>query len=375
MRVREGHVELEVPEQSEDGVGDSVFYNPRMELNRDLTIATLRAYRESARDTPPVSSYLDAMAASGIRGARAASAGFEVTLSDVDSDALERCRETLERNALEGECCHRNANSLLQERERYFDVVDLDPYGTPMPFADAAFSNTADLVCVTATDTAPLCGAHFESGKRKYSCVPRNTEYHAEMGLRVLLSALARTASRYDVAITPILSHVSDHYVRTYLDIERGASVANDALEELGFVYHCPECLSRELDSGLVSDPPERCSACGGTELLPAGPVWLGATHDRGFVGDVREQVTNEMGTAKRARSVLSTLESELHEPMHYDQHKLSKRWNATAIAMDDFLEGLREAGVDASRTHYGGTTLKTTASVEQMREITVESE
>ncbi|WP_214676014.1 hypothetical protein, partial [Escherichia coli] len=32
-----------------------------------------------------------------------------------------------------------------------WDVVDIDPFGTPIPFADAALSNTRDLVCVTAT--------------------------------------------------------------------------------------------------------------------------------------------------------------------------------------------------------------------------------
>ncbi|MFW6018548.1 MAG: tRNA (guanine(26)-N(2))-dimethyltransferase, partial [Halapricum sp.] len=37
MRVTEGSVEIEVPEQPENGVGDSVFYNPVQELNRDLT--------------------------------------------------------------------------------------------------------------------------------------------------------------------------------------------------------------------------------------------------------------------------------------------------------------------------------------------------
>jgi tRNA (guanine26-N2/guanine27-N2)-dimethyltransferase len=37
---------------------------------------------------------------------------------------------------------------------------------------------------------------------------------------------------------------------------------------------------------------------------------------------------------------------------------------------MDDFLEGLREAGFGASRTHYGGTTLKTDATPGEMREL-----
>jgi tRNA (guanine26-N2/guanine27-N2)-dimethyltransferase len=38
---------------------------------------------------------------------------------------------------------------------------------------------------------------------------------------------------------------------------------------------------------------------------------------------------------------------------------------------MDDFLAALRERDFAASRTHYGGTTFKTDASVAEMREAT----
>jgi tRNA (guanine26-N2/guanine27-N2)-dimethyltransferase len=39
---------------------------------------------------------------------------------------------------------------------------------------------------------------------------------------------------------------------------------------------------------------------------------------------------------------------------------------------MDAFLTGLREAGFEASRTHYGGTTLKTNATPAEMRAVFV---
>ena len=359
MHVSEGDVEIEVPEQADEGVGDSVFFNPVQELNRDLTVATLRAYRDREERA---TSYLDAMAASGIRGVRAAAEGWEVTLSDLDEEAVELCRENLARNDLEGEVVGRNANALMHERA--FDVVDVDPFGTPIPFADAAFANTRDLVCVTATDTAPLCGAHFHSGIRKYGAVPRNTDFHAEMGLRILLSALVRTAARYDVGARPILSHVTNHYVRTYLETTHRATDADEAIEELGHVHWCEDCLHREHAFGLIADPPEACAACGGTRLLTAGPVWLGPAHDAEFVASVRKRIDDGMGTAKRGRKLLATIEGELHEPTHYDQHKLYRQWSEPAIAMDDFLDQLRDAGYPAERAHFGGTTFKTPATV-----------
>ncbi|WP_158855222.1 tRNA (guanine(26)-N(2))-dimethyltransferase [Halorhabdus sp. CUG00001] len=370
MRVTEGRVTVDVPEQAEAGVGDAVFFNPDQELNRDLTVATLKAYREriDARDEHPVETYLDATAASGIRGVRAAANDFETTLCDVDHDAVERCRANLASNDLDGDVVHRNANALMHERQ--FDVVDLDPFGTPIPFADAAVNSASRLLAVTATDLAPLCGAHFNSGVRSYSAVPRNTEYHGEMAVRMLLGALVRTAARYDVAARPILTHASDHYVRTYLEFDYGAQVADDAIAGLGHVHHCQHCLYRSTADGLVADPPESCPHCG-EHLQTAGPLWLGSTHESGFLDTVETHLEETMESRDRAGTLLETLSAELDEPTHYDQHRLCKRWDRSAMAMDDFLAALREGGYDASRTHYGGTTFKTDADVEAIRTAT----
>jgi len=365
MRVHEGGVDLEVPEQPEEGAGDAVFFNPVQELNRDLTVAALRAYRER---NPRADTYCDATTATGVRGVRAAADGWTVTCCDVDPDATALAAENLALNGLDGETVTRDANAVLHERA--FDVVDVDPFGTPIPFADAAVRGAGELLCVTATDLAPLCGAHFNSGVRSYSAVPRNTEYHGEMGVRVLLSALARTAARYDVAVDPLLTHASDHYVRTYLGLDRGAQVADAALDRLGHTYHCPDCLWRATERGLTADPPSGCGNCG-EAVQTAGPVWLGRTVDDDFLDTTAAAVPDAFGTAEEARDLLGTLAGELGTPTHYDQHRLCKLWGRPATAMDEFLGHLRAAGHDASRTHYGGTTFKTTASVDDIRVAT----
>jgi len=364
MRVQEGAVELEVPTKATDGKEEGVFFNPDMELNRDVTVATLRAYRD--RDDGPAETYLDAMTASGVRGVRAAADGWTATLCDVDSGAVDLAADNLARNDLADAATVRHENANVRLHQQRYDVVDVDPFGTPMPFADAAVRSARGLCCVTATDTAPLCGAHFESGRRKYDCVPRNTEYHAEMGLRVLLSALVRTAARHDVAATPVLSHVSDHYARTYLAVEDGARAANQLLDELGYIDHCQHCLYREYERGPIAHPREECPNCG-EHLQTAGPIWLGQPHDPEFVTAVRDQVPDGFGTADRARRLLDRVAGELDEPTHYDQHRLYKRWSESAIAMDEFCDRLRNAGHAVSRTHYGGTTFKTDADVTEI--------
>ena len=393
MRVSEGDVTVEAPDPrdaSSVGAGDAVFFNPEMELNRDLTVAVLRAYAErtdggaanlrragaaaeSAVDAASADreertlSYLDAMTATGVRAARAANVGYDVTAADVDPDAVALARENLALNDLPGEAVETDANVLMHQER--FDVVDLDPFGTPMPFADAAVAGTRKLLCVTATDTAPLCGAHFDSGVRKYDTVPRNTDFHREMGLRVLIGALSRVAARRDVAIEPICSHATRHYARTYLELTHKATAADKALQWLGFVYHCEDCLYREHEYGRIAHPPEECPNCGSARCSPAGPIWLGPVSDGEFVDDVAAAVTPNMGTWQRASRLLETLSGELDTPTHYDQHRLCKQWGAPANELATFLNDLRDSGFEASRAHYGGTCFKTDADVEEIRE------
>jgi tRNA (guanine26-N2/guanine27-N2)-dimethyltransferase len=371
MDIDEGGLTVSVPEARDgasEGTGGGVFFNPTQELNRDVTVAVLRAYRERE---PRAASYLDAMAASGIRGVRAAAEGYDVTCADVDPDAVDLAAENLAANDLDGETVHRDVNALLYEN--VFDVVDLDPYGTPIPFADAALANARNLVCVTATDTAPLCGAHLNSGIRKYGAVPRNTDYHPEMGLRTLISALVRTAARYDKAARPIVSHVSRHYARTYLELESGAQAADACIDELGYVDNCEDCLWREPTHGLIADPVDSCPVCGSDRVLTAGPLWLAPVADADFARAVRREVTDDMGEAKRARKLLGSVAREIDTPTHYDQHRLYKEWGEAAIGMDEFVDRLRAAGYEASRAHYRGTAVKSTASIPEMRAVVLD--
>lgn len=353
-------------------VGDA-FYNPRMEMNRDITVGVLRAWRDRVGGADRTPTYLDANTASGVRGVRAALAGYDATLVDRSDEAVELARRNVEENdvAEKATAVHEDGNVVMR-RGRY-DAVDVDPFGSPIPFADAAFNSAHSLACFTATDTAPLCGAH-DSGVRRYSCVPLNTTYHAEMGLRVLIGALARTAARYDVAVTPVLSHSSDHYKRTYLAVEEGAKVSNAALEGVGFVSHCFECGARDAHDAEGAAVPEeivRDCSCGATRRI-AGPLWTGAVRDAAFVDEVIDEVKTDesMGTRKRATKMLRQVRDEMDTPTHYDHHEVCQRAGATPSKLDEFVERLRDAGYEATKAHYSGTAFKTDASHDELVEL-----
>ena len=72
---------------------------------------------------------------------------------------------------------------IFQDR---FDVIDLDPYGSPTPFLDAAVQSVADggMLCITATDMAVLCGNSPETCYTKYGAIALKSKSCHEMALR-----------------------------------------------------------------------------------------------------------------------------------------------------------------------------------------------
>lgn len=341
-----------------------VFYNPRMELCRDFGVACIAAFAGKRK-----LSYVDVLGATGIRGIRIANeVGLEVTINDWSQRAHELIEKNVELNQPSAKALRKNANVLLYESR--FDIVDIDPFGSPAPFLGAACRSAKKMLCITATDTAPLCGAHKASGIRKYGAIPLKTEYHPEMGVRVLLGAIARNLARYDKSMSPLLSYAMEHYVRVYLAVEKGAAKSNEMMKKVGFIYHCFGCGFRNWEYGLAAHVPEKCPSCA-ERISLAGPLWLGRLHDKKFCNLVlRELGSRKLGTRERATKLVHLCAEELDIPTYYDLHKICKELKIAPPPMEVVIATLRKADFKSSRTHFSGTSLKTDASLERIKEV-----
>ncbi len=338
--VKEGAITFE---------SDGIFYNPRMKLNRDICVAMTKSLG--------ITDYLDALSASGIRGLRVSKeANVEhVTLNDVSHQAYEVILKNIARsNAMNCEAVCSNANVLMHQR--HFQTVDLDPFGSPSPYLSAGSRSALSYLFITATDTAPLCGAHLNSGIRKYMARPLNTNYHPEMGARILLGLAARELARLDKSMEPMLTHATDHYVRIYLRVRNGARLADKCLENMGYIEHCPICGSFTCLKDLKFNG--ACNLCRCRTVL-AGPLWLGLIQEAStiypaiaFLGD----------RSPRALRLLETCASEVDTPLYYDHHSICERLKITPSKIDAVVDCLLASGWKASRTHFSGIGIKTNA-------------
>jgi len=145
----------------------------------------------------------EGLAASGLRSIRYAKEvpGIgAVVACDLDSHAVECIKKHADQNGVADKVypLHADARIHMYQHPAFYDVVDLDPYGTPVQLLDSAVQAVSEggLLCVTATDLAVLCGSTPEVCYTKYQSISLKRGYCHEMAIRILLQSISNTAAR-----------------------------------------------------------------------------------------------------------------------------------------------------------------------------------
>ncbi len=352
IKIREEETILLVPEHEEHlGPRSSrtkVFYNPAMKMNRDICISFLKTWCKGKE------TLLDGTAASGARGVRMANEVDceTVVINDVDKDSIDLIKKNIELNSLQDVKTSQEAIEihLLENRYKY-DYIDIDPFGTPVPYFSPAVRSVSNhgVIAVTATDTAPLCGTYPKVCQRRYSAHPVNNWCCHEIGLRILMGFCIREAARFDKGATPLISYYNGHHFRTYLKIREGAKRGNKALDKLDTFYF--DELGWYLDDQ-------------GKGLRKAGPLWSGNL----FSKEILKKIQPIGEFDEEALSVWSD-ECGM-PPFFYDSNMVSSYFKMAPPPMDQFEEKIKDNGFCTSRTHFKPTGLKTDACVDDLLDI-----
>ena len=375
-RVEEGLTKIEFPEYEKVSSDAPVFYNPHMELNRDLSILAIQTFQEEQNREINI---CDLFGGSGIRGVRyknEINGVGEVCINDISETANYYERHNIKLNNLSDiEVYNHDASMFLRMKRGEFDVIDIDPFGTPSPFLDSAgyCARRNSLLCVTATDTSALCGTYKEPCIRKYNSKPYKSEYCHETGIRILAGFVALTLSKYGKFIEVKMSHSTEHYMRLYIEVKKGPTKTDKSLKNIGYISHCKNCLHRQTSNGLAGPIEEFCPICG-EKLIHAGPLWLGDIQDKEFIEKMIGQTEHKkINTEKQALKLLNSCLLEANAPAtFFDVHAICKSLKISAPKLDLIFDEMKNEGFIAIKTHYNPLGIKTDANIRDIQKILI---
>lgn len=360
-KVREGEITLEVP--SGNIYDNPVFYNPEGELSRDISLCAVQVFQKSFGEKLTICDALAGTGAKGLRYAKEIDGVKKVFLNDKNPSAVRLIKKNAKKNKIEKKCSVKSMDASVLMRSDIFNVIDLDPFGSPVTFTDSAAWSIyhKGLLCVTATDQSALAGTYPESCMRKYGIKSIKTEFYAELGTRILLSHVILNLARYDKAFVPVLSFASKHYYKVFGIIEHAGRIS-DLLSKFGFVSYCPMCGERKF--GKI----ERLDSKGHAFLI-CGPIYLGKINDRAFcestLGELRER---KFRLKKEESKLLEIIVDESDLPaFYYDIHYLSKKLKKETPNFESLAKRLKDRGFRTSRTHFCLTAIKTDADYESL--------
>jgi tRNA (guanine26-N2/guanine27-N2)-dimethyltransferase len=366
---------------------------------------------EEKKEKPPLEpiTILEGMCATGLRAIRYARELDDVkciVANDLDPTAALAVENNKEYNARESEEVKRRVDKIVTncgdvrvvalQHEKCFDVVDLDPYGTPSQQLESAVLAPVEggLLCVTATDMSVLCGNNAEVGWTKYGSYPLKARYCHEQSTRILLAAIQSAAVKNRRYIVPVLSTQIDFYARVYVRVYSSAVNCKAAASNLSYVFQCVGCDSFELQPlgkveershertgktytkfipGKLSAAVEhnehgdrKCHNCG-WGMNVGGPIWSAPVHDKGWVEsvlkDVKESSDERYPGKEKVRALLTNCSEELPDtPLHYCLHSMAGTLKITPPTLALFRSAIINAGYKVSGVHCNQLAVKTNA-------------
>jgi tRNA (guanine26-N2/guanine27-N2)-dimethyltransferase len=352
-----------------------VFYNPKQELNRDLSVVAFQAFFSSVENL----SFCDAFTGCGIRALRYAKEVphvGEVVACDMNQQAVLLTEFNVKKSKLgrKIKVSHNNANSLFYERFSKsielprFNLVDIDPFGTPVPYMQAALSavkRKGSLIALTATDMPALCGVYPKVSYRKYGGWSIRAPFSHEIAIRLLLGSMARAAFIFDKGIRVRFAYYADHYIRAIVEPRPSASAAMKTLSEMGYIFYCGKCHAQGIFLLKPNEYPDRhCDDCG-EERHIAGPLFLGSLFDTPLLKKMLKLSEEKpLGTKEKVNRILNLQISESKgPPLFFNIHKLCKGFSFSIPRIETILDDLVAKGFFASKTHFSPISIRTNAT------------
>ena len=385
LETVEGNTRLLVPAASLNSKVPSktpAFFNPAGKFNRDISVLIYRTFSSECKQN--TKSFADAFSGIGARALRVAVEvpGIEnIYLNDINVLAIEAAKKAAELNGVTKRCYY-SIDEVCKFLTQYstingerFSIIDLDPFGTPAPFVDCVLRSILDggLISITATDTTVLCGVYPIVCHRKYYGRSLNTNYTNEIALRLVISLIALTAARLDLAIEPIFAHANLHYLRIYVKVLLSSSKANKVYDNIRYLRHCFKCGNRNVVERYNMS--EVCEICD-SKFSFAGQMWINKLFDKNLISkSISHKPVNDSSQAMkemdRCYKLFSICIDELDDiPYYFRGDEIASKLRINPYSLQTLIDKLSSAGYRSSKTSFNPSAFKTNARIDEILEV-----
>ena len=347
-KIQEGSAIIEIDENPKVSKKLEVFYNPIMKLNRDLTVLLLNSIPNKQMKIA------DIMAGTGVRSIRMIHELNKGKIKEIyvnDISSINKIKKNIKLNKIKKvNLSSEDANLFLLKSEG-FDYIDIDPFGNPNEFLDAAVKRISrnGVLGVTATDTSVLAGTYPKTAKRLYWANTFRNGFMHESALRILSRKVQLIGAQYDKALIPIFSYAKEHYVRVFFRCIKGKKECDEVIKQHKYVIFNPKTLGYEITS---LDYKRDC--------ITIGPMFVGSLNDKELVKKMIKSSKN-----KEEAKLLAMIYGELDIVGSYDIHMLSKKLNVSVPSFEPIIKKAK-----ATRVHYNPTAIKTNINIKELSKL-----
>ena len=373
-KIMEGKTQLFIPKDNiinHHPQKFPAFFNPLAKFNRNISIGIYKAFTQINDNVLTFADCLSGVGSRGLRVAVEIPKIETVYMNDFNKLAIDLACKSSKINNVNNKC-----NFSLQEVEHFlishsssetkFNILDLDPFGSPSRYIDIALRSLQNngLLSITATDTAVLCGVYPTVSKRKYGGKSLKTEYCHELAVRLLIGSIASAAAKLDIGIYPLFSHFNKHYVRAYVNIKFGIKHANQTLLKLGYINHCSTCGHRLININSIIN----CEYCN-VNMHYSGPLWVGELSEKKII---KQAVKNfeEWEMHDCVKLMTMSLNECIDEPTYFVVHDITHKLKVICPPLDKIIDNLQDNGYQASRTIFNPNGIKTNCTIQEFKEI-----
>lgn len=350
--MREGKAEFTIA---------NAFYRPESRIVRDLGVLAATVYR---RETGNLR-VLDGMTGTGVRTLRySLESGAEwIHANDGNPEIQPVLEENLQELSQQQrvKITYRPVNDILYEcytRRDYFDLVDIDAFGSPGSFLYPILIATriGGLIYLTSTDGRSATGHNPENSLLNYGAYARSHPAAHEQGLRLILGALQRESAGMDLGIEPIFALFHGETYRVMARLSKNVRLNSHNYGFLGYCHHCGEY--RSLSWQKLGR--ENCLH-DGKPLTLTGPMWLGNLHDRTYLSRMLE-IAKQWNWTKPVE-LLEIMREEIDFPPYfYSLKEIGRRGKLDIPKKATLIESLQNHGYRTTKTHINPQAIKTTA-------------